>query len=327
MIRVAQSDWSAVIESGPVTRAVLADVAAWARQLALLAVRLAVAEPLDAPVPMPVQHALAGACNWLLTGSGALTAVQRSDPVRDSDTSLLAAIPAAFMPPRLPLREGESSVGLAEGIAVSAARLMAISWVTAERAAWSATMTADSWRWKATAAAVVCHISERVLGALAASPAAAAAGLGETARLQAAAEAAGRAWERWRDVAAAWNDISTDTRGLTGPGIADTGDMMVRLGRIAFTDPAWAPGRDHRGQLRHPDDLAPDAQRFRIVLGAAHRALDAQAVAGAADERAVGTAIRASRLYVPVRTLPGVRPAVAVLAPSARRDCGCPRCL
>jgi hypothetical protein len=42
-------------------------------------------------------------------------------------------------------------------------------------------------------------------------------------------------------VASAWNDISTETRGLTGPGIPDTGDLIVRLGRLAFASPQWTP--------------------------------------------------------------------------------------
>jgi hypothetical protein len=61
----------------------------------------------------------------------------------------------------------ETAADLASGLAVSAARLRAIAWATAGQAAQAPVMTADSWRWTATGAAVICHVSELMLTSLA----------------------------------------------------------------------------------------------------------------------------------------------------------------
>jgi hypothetical protein len=55
-----------------VSRALLEEMASWSQQLAFLAARLSLVSPTEAALPVPVQHALAGACHWLLTASGAL---------------------------------------------------------------------------------------------------------------------------------------------------------------------------------------------------------------------------------------------------------------
>jgi hypothetical protein len=64
------------------------------------------------------------------------------------------------------------------------------------------------------------------------------------------------------------------------------------------------PLRARRAPLRELADLAPDAARATVIVGAVHHAVDTLAWVGAADLRAVDTAIRAARIYVPTRTLP-----------------------
>jgi len=51
-------------------------------------------------------------------------------------------------------------------------------------------------------------------------------------------------------------------------------------------------------------DLAPDTAQAAVVVGVVHHAVDSLAQIGGADLRAVDTAIRASRIYVPTRILP-----------------------
>jgi len=306
-----RSDWSAVIISAPVTRAVAAEVASWSRQLASLMTRLSLAAEMDAAVPAAVRHGLAGGCQWLLAASAAITTGQRFDPVTMMDAELLHAVPANAAPQRRPPGDTETDRELAAGVAVSAERVRAATWAKAEQAAWSPAMTAESWRWTAIGAAVICDLSQTLLESLAGRPGMFAgrpglfAGRPEVAlQLRAAAQTAAGACARWRDVASAWNDITTETRGLTGPGIPDTGDLIVRLGRLAFASPQWTPARAHSLPVRDPAHLAPGPAQFTAVIAAVHHAASAVVSLAAADMRGVDVAVRASRLHVPTRTLP-----------------------
>ena len=189
-------------------------------------------------------------------------------------------------------------------MAASAARLRVAVWGTAEQAAWSPAMTAESWRWTATGAAVTCHVSQLLLESLAGRPGLF-TGMPQVAlQLRAAGESAARACARWRDAATAWDVIITETRGLTGPGVPDLGDLIVRLGRLAFTDPQWTPARVRHSPLRDPAEVAPGPAQFTEVVSAVHHAVSAVVSIAGTDRRAVDIAVRVSRLHVPTRTLP-----------------------
>ena len=302
--QVQRSDWSAVICSGTVTRAMAAEVASWSRQLAFLMTRLAQAADTDAAVPAVVRDGLAGGCQWLLTANAALTAGQRFAPATRADAALLDAIPASAAPGRQPPGDQDGAGEHAAAAAASAVRLRVAIWGTAEQAAWSPAMTAESWRWTATGAAVTCHLSQLLLESLAGRPGLF-TGMPQVAlQLRAAGETAARASERWRDAVTAWDLITTETRGLTAPGIADLGDLVMRLGRLAFTDPLWTPARARRSPLRDPAGLAPGPAQFTAVVSAVHHAVSAVASIADTDLRAVDVAVRADRLHVPTRTLP-----------------------
>jgi hypothetical protein len=297
-------DWAEVITSAPVTRALMAEAGAWSQQLARLTAWLWVLSAPDPAVPGLVHQGLAGAYHWLLTGSAAITAGQRDDPATETETDLMRAIPISLPSGRQPPRDGETVGELALGVAASAARLRIVAQAGGEEAVWSTVLTAESWRWTATGAAVICHLSELMLRSLAESPGLAADTPGAAAQLSGAAEASAEASARWREVAAGWNLMTTGTEGLIAPGIADTGDLILRLGRLAFTDPGWTPRRSRRAPLRDVADLAPDTAQAAVVVGAVHHAMDSLAQVGDADLRAVDAATQARRIYVPTRTLP-----------------------
>jgi len=298
-----RSDWSAVITSAAVTAAVLAEAGRWAQQLGVLTARLAAAAAADAGVPVAVSQRLAEGCRELLA-AGVVLAAGRGGVAAGSDAELLHAIPAWFPPERQLPGDAEPAGELAEGVAVSATRLRVIARASARTAAWSPAMTADSWRWTATGAAVICNVGEIMLTTLAGQPDPSVRGTVEASQLLGAAEAAACACDRWRDVGAAWNEMTTDTRGLFSPVIADAGDLVVRLGRLAFADPGWTPARARRAPVRGIADLAPDGRRAGVVVGAIHHAADALACMAAADLRAVRAATRGNRVHVPTRTLP-----------------------
>ena len=125
-----------------------------------------------------------------------------------------------------------------------------------------------------------------------------------TAQLRAAADSTATACTRWREVRAAWQDITTETSGLTAAVIPDTRDLIVRLGRLAFNQPRWTPVRARRAPPRDPADLAPDPAQAAAVTGAIHHAADTLAAMADTDLRAVQQARSADRLYMPTRKLP-----------------------
>jgi hypothetical protein len=52
-----------------------------------------------------------------------------------------------------------------------------------------------------------------------------------------AAEATGWSWAAWRDVSTAWTSLATDTHGRTPAAATDLGDLVLRVGRLAWNDP------------------------------------------------------------------------------------------
>ena len=107
--------------------------------------------------------------------------------------------------------------------------------------------------------------------------------------------------------------MTTGTAGLTAPGIADTSDLILRLGRLAFTDPGWTPHRSRSAPLRDVADLAPDTVQAAVVVAAVHHAMDSLAQVelptcapsmrrpGQTDIGAHPDAARVLRRAVPVR--------------------------
>ena len=303
-IRSGHSDWSAVVTSVPVTRALLDEIASWSRPLAILAGQLTLASAADPAIPVPVREGLARSRRWLLVAGAAIKAGQRDHPVTAMDIALLHAIPANALPKRRAPGEAEPAAELCEGIAASARRLRLIAHRTAGQAAWPPKATAASWRWTAKAAGIICHISETALRPLA-------DGAGHTtgqeiggAELDPATEAVAHTGARWRQVAAAWNLMTTETHGLNAPGITDTGDLVIRLGRLVYGDPQWTPSRPQHAQRRDPADLPPGPASAAMIVAAVHEAADALACVAAAELQAVEAASRAGRLYVPTRSLP-----------------------
>ncbi|MGO9080680.1 MAG: hypothetical protein ACLQDY_16810 [Streptosporangiaceae bacterium] len=299
-----RSRWAGVTGSGPVTRALAAEVARWSKPLAYLTACLSAAAQADAATPAAITQGLAAATPLLLNASTTLTTAQHEHPATAADTELLHAVPVNHVPQPPPPSDNETVAALAAGIAVSAARVQALALGTVGQAAWAPELTAESWRWTATGAAIICDLSRLLLGSLTERAELFTSAPAVTAQLRAAADSAASACARWRAVRAAWQEITTDTRGLTAPAIPDTRDLIIRLGRLAFTEPRWTPVRARRAPPRDPADLAPDPAQAAVVTGAIHYAADTLASLADTDLHAVQTARRADRLYMPTRKLP-----------------------
>ena len=153
-----------------------------------------------------------------------------------ADIELLCAIPVNAAPPRRLPGPSAPLAGLREGVISSAGRIRYAEWKSSSRPAWSPGLTADSLRHAATTSTVTSHNCEILLRTLATR-------MGDrsslAARLLQAADAAGRAREGWVQVAHALDRITTDTRGYLSPSAAESGDLALWTGRLAYSDPEW----------------------------------------------------------------------------------------
>ena len=173
----------------------------------------------------------------------------------------------------------------------------------AERAKWPSA-TADRWRWTATAAAVTGHASELLLRSLPGHPGQLGGPPLDGVHLRTAIDAVARSWAAWRRVSAIWAGLTTETRGRSGRVVTDIGDLVLRMGRLAWDDPRWTPERGRGPRLRTVADLAAGGRGIAAVVAATHQAADAFAHVAAADLAAVTAAGSAGRLYVRTRSLP-----------------------
>ena len=291
------TEWTAVIGSPPVTRAVTDLVAWWCEQLVPLADYLAALRPGDRRRRADLDIAESG--QWLSRAAAAAGPARVADPVSAQDRTLLFAIPSASESRERP-RPGETPTELCRGITLSAGRLQAAARAASGYAATSAVATAGAWRWTATAGAVTGHLSAAMLRSLAAR----AGPLGLPASdLDAAAAAVTTAQEAWQRLAAAWGLLTTETRFLATAAVTEASDLVIRFGRLACDNPQWTPEAAQRAPFREPAVLAPDAATAAVIIAAVHHGACAFERVAAADMAAAGLARRAGRLYVPVRVL------------------------
>jgi hypothetical protein len=302
-MRLSHSGWSAVVSSAPVTRALLDELGGWSLKLAYLTARLSGAPQAGAPRTVLAHQEVASACHWLLIAGTTVSAAQRANPARTSDSRLLMAIPSNLVPDPRPPEAPETAAEICEGVVASATRLCGMPYAAAD-ASWSPAITADLLRWNATALAVTCHLSKITLQSLSERSDRVLGQPGMRAQLRSIANSAARACAYWRRAAASWNQITTETTDIESAVVHDVSDLTIRLGRLAFADPVWIPLRSRHAPLRHPCDLAPHAYQAEMVITAIHYVTCAASRLASADLNAVQAAIRGQRLYTPTRALP-----------------------
>jgi hypothetical protein len=124
------------------------------------------------------------------------------------------------------------------------------------------------------------------------------------AQLQSAADAYSQAWPKWRAVAHHWDIASTGIQRGTSltPVAAEFGDLVLRIGRLAYRNQRWTPARAHASHIRNPADLAPTPGDITCVMAAVHTAADAVTRIATEDREAVRTAAADHRLHVPAFT-------------------------
>ena len=300
--REPRSEWGLVVSSPAVARAMLREMGALARQIAPQGAKFALAP--GAHGTPESRRQLNAACQWLWILSTSTEAAQRGEPVPASDAELLRAIPVNVPPPRRLPGASDSVAGLCEGVISSAERVRHAEWAAARQPGWSPGLTADSLRQVAATSAVISHNCEILLGSLAAR-------IGDNSGLGVclleaaeAAEAAGRARNGWVQVAHALDRVTTDTRGLPSQAAAESGDLALWTGRLAYADPQWGLASGPASERRSPGSLAPGRASIPPAVSAVHHACDTLAGLARAEREQVRAAGAARRILVPTRSLP-----------------------
>ena len=318
--RAGNSYWAPVITSAPVTTALLAELAAYARGLAPWAAKLSVTGPSDSGVPVSARMALHAASRWLWVAGKMTETAQRHQPPHADGRALLAAIPANVPPPYRPLADAETVPVLCEGITITAGRLRHAAFTFSEHARWSPAATSASWRRDALASAITGHSSESILRTLAAHSRD--LGIPGTMRAQVrqAAGALLKAWPAWRGATAHWDTVTTGAHRGTGttPVAAEIGDLVLRVERLAAlgspTPQGHASSRPRPGMTNfQPSDVVD-------VIGTIHQAIDAITRIAIEDREAIRTAAADRRLFVPTRLVNADIPYPYTPAPRPRVD-------
>ena len=198
------------------------------------------------------------------------------------------------MTERISPREGESVTELCAGIACAAERLRFIAFHAAGHAAWSPSISARTWQYAATAAAVTTDIAGILLRAL--------TDRRTDLRGVPTADALVAARDTWQNAASALASVATDTPPVLGPETTDLSDLVIRVGSLAFDNPRWTPR--HPAEPRSFAHLSSSATDAADILTAVHYSIDALAATAVAHWSAFDAAIQTGRLYVPPRSLP-----------------------
>jgi hypothetical protein len=288
------------VRSAAVGRALLAEVAGWAGQIASRGTHLT-------RVPAGrwltgEQQNLHAACQRLSVLAPAVQAARQQEPLPAAGTALLHAIPASTPGPRSLPAGTETIPGLCQGTTRSAERIRHAAW-NAAPAALSPCTTAESLSQTAACATVISHHCQILLTSLAER--ASHFGAHDLSQaLAASADAAGQARAAWITAARAWYQIRTDARGAISPAAAETADLALRTGRLAYASPGWTLDRGPAHAARTPGALAPEPAGAGNVLAAVHQATETLTALAAADYTQIRAAGHAGRLLVPTRSLP-----------------------
>jgi hypothetical protein len=298
-----RSQWAPVITAEPIARVLLLELGLWARRTAEHGARIALPGPAARNGTSAEREQLNTACQWLWMLDSAVQAAQHRHPVSAADVRLLHAIPVNSPEPRRIPGGTETITSLCRGTTSTAERIRHAATIHPVDAKWSPALTTDSLRHAATCSTVISHNCEILLRTLATR----AAQHGSEAlagRLLECADGANQARLAWLHTARAWYEVTSDTRGTIAPDAAETGDLALWTGRLAYADPAWTPALGPSHPTRTPEALAPEPVDLPAVVAAVHQATETLTQIAAADHGQVEAGAQARRLLVPTRSLP-----------------------
>ena len=301
-IRRGHSEWAAVIDSDPVSRALMTEVASIAAVTGSRCARLAWSNNPNGPETAQARRQVSAASYWLLAASTAVQYACQVEPVPDHARELLHQIPVNAEPERPIRRGGETIADLCQSAIDSAERARRSSRTLARDAAWSPAMSGTSLRHAAAACTATSHHCEVLLLSLASQRHLDRDGQ-LTCQLNEAADAAGHVRSAWLRAAHAWDQMTTDAPKVTSRAAADAADMAHWTGRLAFADPGWTLARGPSQAARPHEVLVAAAGDAHDVTAAIHHALVTMTWLADCDLQQIQVAHRAGRLVVPTNSL------------------------
>jgi len=107
------------------------------------------------------------------------------------------------------------------------------------------------------------------------------------------ANTAGQTRAAWLHAARAWRRITTDTRGTITPAAAETADLALWTGRLAYADPSWTPALGPSHATRTPQAFALEPGDLPAVIAAVHQASQTLTQIAATDHSQIRAAAQA----------------------------------
>jgi hypothetical protein len=295
------TEWAAALASRALRRALLAEVAALAGQAAASSDQLAAA-PGWRGAPGP-RRALRQASYCLQTVHQSVQGAQQGDRVPAEQRELLRAIPGSSLPPRRQPRQRDTIAALHDGTITSAQRIRRAAWQATASPGSAPAVTITSLRQTAAASTLTSHHCQILLQA--AADRVATQPMSEAGQdIAGAAEAAGKARASWLTVARTLGRITIDSAETTTLAAAESSDLALWTGRLAYADPAWTLASGPAHQPRAPRHLAPEPADVPVLISTVHHALDSLQAAADAEHDQVQAAAGAGRILVPARSLP-----------------------
>ncbi len=298
-----RSGWGPAIASPAASRALTAEMAALARQIAALGTGLAMPPAGSWTQTSDARRAMNAACQNLRMLSGTVRAAHQRDPVLAGDRDLLRAIPVSVAPQRQLPHGTEPVTTLCHGVITAAGRLRHSARQAAAQSPSSPQISAAALRDAAAASTAASHNCAVLLHTLASGTDGPRSG-GTPARYAQAAEAAGTARDWWLRVARTLDQVTSDIRGHVPADTADTRDLALWTGRLAYADPGWTLASGPGQPARPAGNLATGPQETALVVAAVHHASDALRQLADVHHKQAHSAARADRFLVPTRSLP-----------------------
>jgi hypothetical protein len=202
---------------------------------------------------------------------------------------LLRAAPPGILAERRTPSQAENPAELCKAIEASAERIRLLTWQPEPVRRWLPSPSVATLRWSASTAAITARIAAEILACLATRPRPLLPGISELTMTN-AANAMSTSWNAWRH-AASTSAMLTDAVAWHSPPPLrdDLTDLMIRMGRLAYANPLWAPTARRRAALKAPDQLTPGPAELRTVLAAVHHAADALARVASMNQAALST--------------------------------------
>jgi hypothetical protein len=300
------SPWQPVITSRPVAAALFSELSQIAAKLTLLLARISVTTPRNTRKALPgsaFDH-LSVASGSLIIGNGPMTAAAPDHPYEKAAALLLQVIPANVPPPRIEPAGPETISELRAAITSTTARLDYFSRRPADRRDWPSPAAGTRWRHNALAAAIISHNSELLLDLLISRAGQLKLPPTRIQDMRKASDATRLTRTSAQTIARIWDTFATGTSRQPGPTGTELDDLVLRIGRLARANPAWAPSRRDTSLLRPPAELAPAAGDITDVLATVGQAFRATIAAAGRDRLAVCQAATAHGIYAPARDLP-----------------------